>query len=153
MQTEPSTQTLLQSMLQSSLECARIVELIDEVLLLLSQKRRTLEEKAIAEYFHKVVLIQCQLIVVLHKNPAEPKTVLDEKSIAILGNLQIVNEKLRICIEDLLKITRYNLNHLEQYYEYDYCAKLISSPGYLEELDNALKDLDNTYAKAQHEHR
>ena len=141
MQPETPPLTPMQTVLQSSLESSRIIELIDEVLLSLSQKRTTLEEKTIAEYFHKIVKVQCLLLSSLHSSLLETGRGQPSLGDAWLVRLQNVNEKCRTRIEELLKIVKYNLNHLEQYFEYDYCAKLIEQPGFLEEYEELLTDL------------
>ncbi len=136
--------TPLQTLLQSSLECSRIIELIDEVLLLLSQKRTTLEEKTIAEFFHKLVKSQCTVLSVLHSCLLETGRGQPRIGPEQLARLQNVNEKVRTRIEELLKIVNYNMNHLEQYFEYDYCAKLIEEPGFLQDYDEVISELQST---------
>lgn len=147
MQSETTPATPLQTILQSSLECSRIVEMIDEVLLLLSQKRRTLEEKAIAEYFHRIVVALSTILFMLHGWLIETDASEQNFPAEVFKRLQNVNENLRNRIEDLLKIVKYNLNHLEQYFEYDYCAKLIAEPGLIEELEAVLADLEIALSK------
>jgi hypothetical protein len=138
MQSETPPLTPLQTLLQRSLECSRIIEMIDEVLLALSQKRTTLEEKTIAEYFHRIVGTLCTVLSLLHSCLLE--TGRGQPAIAPehIQRLQIVNENVRNRIEELLKIVNYNMNHLEQYFEYDYCAKLIEEPGFLQEYQEVI---------------
>ena len=140
----------LQIALNASLECSRIVELMNEVLILLTQKRRTLEEKAIAEYFHKSIIIHAGIICKIHQwaneAAAEPDTQLFS---SVFEKLQTVNEKLRIRVEELLKVVRYNLNYLEQYFEYDFYTKLTAEPPILADLEAVLQGMQEIYAQAE----
>lgn len=146
MQPETPSLTPLQTLLQSSLESSRIIELIDEVLLLLSRKRTTLEEKTIAEYFHKLVKSLCTVLSLIHGCLLETGRGQPSIGESQLQRLQNVNEKVRTRIEELLKIVNYNMNHLEQYFEYDFCAKLIEEPGFLEEYEEVIGDLEKSVA-------
>lgn len=146
MQPETPPPTPLQTLLQSSLDCSRIIEMIDEVLLLLSQKRTTLEEKTIAEYFHKLVRALCTVLSLLHGCLLETGRGQPTVAPEHVQRLQIVNEKVRIRIEELLKIVNYNMNHLEQYFEYDYCAKLIEEPGFIQDYEEVISLLQASTA-------
>lgn len=121
-----------------SRQIAEIVFTVDEILLLFKQKRTTLEEKMIAKYFHELVErfakltghIHRQLILLDdHKLPGqEARTALFE-----------LNTSVKCTVDELLKITRYNFNFLEQYFEHDYFESLVQKHQFMEALDSLSK--------------
>lgn len=124
-----------------SRESAEIVALLDEALFALSQKRSTLEEKAISRYFHELVQLYGTIIALVHKRLVNG--VLEDKAeLVTLESLQNINTSVKDSVEDLLKIIRYNLNFLEQYYEYDYASKLTRDSGYISGLENIVTKLE-----------
>lgn len=134
--------TPAQLVLTNSLESANIIVLIDESLLLLSQKRVTLEEKAIAAYFHKLVQSYAGIITELHVSMSSTQKT-ENTTIEVLARLRTVNENVRSCVQELLKILNYDLNYLEQYFEYDYCAKLINNQDHFLCLEAIKAELKN----------
>lgn len=134
MQSDELALKLIQVVLQQSDESAKLISLIDECLLLLSEKRRTLEEKAIAEYFHQLASCYAGVLVLLHSCMSTQDS-LEQPVLDLVNILRTVNEKVRNCVEELLKILKYNLNFLEQYFEYDYCARLRNNPELLDALE------------------
>jgi len=125
MQSE-ETLTPIQLALTESLSAASLVALTDESLLILNQKRRTLEEKAISKYFHRLSRANANIIAQLHSRIYEHDSI-DENTVEQLHRLRTVNENVRSCVAELLKILKYDFNYLEQYYEYDYCARLLNN--------------------------
>ena len=123
----------LETILSGTAESARNIALLNEAITLLLQKRRTLEEKAITRYFHELISAYGRLIAHLHICMAKSDA-LDDSIVAAMDRLRTVNEKVRTCAEELLKIFKYNLNFLEQYFEYDYCSKLINEENLITEL-------------------
>lgn len=121
--------------LSTSREASLLIALIDETLILLSQKRRTLEEKAIAGYFHRLSSRYALLISSLHEFLASGDSV-PCSAAEVFSKLQEVNENVRLRVEELLKTVKYNLNFLEQYFEYDYCAKLLYEDNFLADLES-----------------
>lgn len=129
---------LFEQALLSSKECSEIISIIDESLILLAQKRRTLEEKAIITHFHVFVQLYGSIITLLHEYISGLRYE-TERLKTQLNRLRTVNENLRKSVEELLKILKYNFNFLEQYFEYDYCAKLLNESEFKEDLQ-AVKD-------------
>lgn len=135
-----------QLILQQSENCSKNIMLICQSLLLLSQKRRTLEEKAIASYFHELVRENAKIIELLHSHLSSNSSSA-QKTLELLHRLQTVNENLRTRIEELLKILNYDFNFLEQYFEYDYCARLLERKE-LEELQQIKTGLSSCVSQA-----
>ena len=131
-----------EKILTESMNCSKNVTLICQSLLLLSQKRRTLEEKAIIAYFNELAIVNAKIIELLHSCISNSRS-LGQSTDEILGKLQTVNENVCSRIEELLKILNYNFNFLEQYFEYDYCAKLLEKKE-LQELEKIKLNLSNS---------
>lgn len=108
-----------------SKECHENSMLLDECLLLLSSKRRTLEEKIIIKYFQELACSIAGIIKGLHM--CMLRTPIIEPSQHDLERLQTVNEKLSRILSDLLKILNYDFNFLEQYFEHDFSSSLLSN--------------------------
>lgn len=140
---ESSTEQLL---LQQSQNCSQNIMLICQSLLLLSQKRRTLEEKAIAAYFHELASENATIIKLLHAGISNTGSSA-ETTAEVLCRLQTVNEILRTSIEELLKILNYNFNFLEQYFEYDYCTRMLEKKD-LAELQQIKAALSSCFSTA-----
>lgn len=122
--------------LASSLSCASTVSRIDESLLILSQKRRTVEEKIIFRYFHRLAAAYAGILNFLHTSALHEES-LDSELVHLLNRLQIVSANVCECVDELLKILKYDFNYLEQYFEYDYSARLLANeqlPAELEEI-------------------
>ena len=135
-----------QLILQQSENCSKNIMLICQSLLLLSQKRSTLEEKAIAAYFHEIVRESARLIDLLHSEISNSKSI-GETTVELLDRLRTVNENLRSLIEELLKILNYDFNFLEQYFEYDYCNHLLERKE-LDELQQIKAGLASSFCQA-----
>lgn len=131
-----------QAMLFSQRACTNIL-LMDEAILLLAQKRRTLEEKAIANHFHSLIEAYSRVIALLHMYMSKNSD-LDERMLVTIHKLRTVNEKVRNRVEELLKIIKYDLNFLEQYFEYEYCGKLLDEDTFLRDVNEALTELEGT---------
>lgn len=130
---KPKASTALELTLDASLECAQLVAVIDEVLFALSQKRSTLEEKSISSYLHKLTVEYGHSLAFLHAKPQDMS--LEAGAwLSALKSLRSINEKVSNSVHELLKIIRFNLNFLEQYFEYDYAFNLTQNSGFLEEL-------------------
>lgn len=131
---EKSDLTPLELKLLSCRDGSQVLLHIDECLLLLSQKRRTLEEKIIIRFFCKLAASYAAILRSLHENEPQSDPDLVTEPIAALERLQTVNENLDTLVQDLLKIIKYNLNFLEQYFEYDFSNKLLNNEQILQEL-------------------
>lgn len=130
----------LEIMVSVSGEASSNILLMNEAITLLLRKRRTLEEKAIARYFHCLINAYGRLIAHLHKHMSEDAAI-DDSLIATLDRLRTVNENVRSSVDALLKILKYDLNFLEQYFEYDYCSKLLNETNLMGNLEELLDEL------------
>lgn len=135
-----------QLLLQETENCSKNIMLISRSLLLLSQKRRTLEEKAIAAYFHEIVSQSAKIIDLLHSEISN-SALLGQTTVELLDRLQNVNENLHNRIEELLKILNYDLNFLEQYFEYDFCSSMLEKKE-LHELQQIEAGLSSCFSQA-----
>ena len=124
---------LLQQM-QCITECLGI---LTEVLFILNGKRETLEERRIKEIFHGLAIVLCRYLERLHQITLS-NTVPNPERIEEASKLF---EEIRLSVSELRKIARYNLNFLEQYFEYDYCAKLHSEHLFIERVEVLFSDL------------
>ncbi len=132
---------LQQAVLFSQRACTNIL-LMDEAILLLAQKRQTLEEKAIANHFHSLIEAYSRVIALLHMYMSSNSD-LDERKLVTIHKLQSVNEKVRSRVDELLKIIKYDLNFLEQYFEYEYCGRLLNEDTFLRDVNAALTELES----------
>ena len=109
----------------------KIIDTIGQALADLSEKRVTLEEKMIRAHLHQVSA-QCADII------REAHLVLSSHSDAIalpaLDGLPEMTSEILAVVSDLLKTVRYNLNYLEQYYEYDFNLRLENEYHFVERL-------------------
>ncbi len=129
LQTEP-----LLELLKLDIQC---LNLITETLLILNGKRETLEEKMIKSIFHKLANAMSKAIEVVNSTCLEKKFPQPE---AVVESSNLF-EEIRLSVSELLKICRYDLNFLEQYFEYDYCAKLHSKQRFVERVEEAIEEL------------
>ena len=133
----------------------RLALKIDEVVGRLGEKRVTLEEKMIRSYFHQVGANLLELSAWLNRALAAATTPLGEPAVAsdpaaagdgckaakLLSTAEIQAESMALdqlldrlepSIDELLKVLRYDLNFVEQYFEFNYLAssttKSTSSP-------------------------
>jgi hypothetical protein len=135
LQSEP----LLQ-LVKLDLEC---LNLITETLLILNAKRETLEEKLISSIFLKLANGLSETIELLNSCCLE-KQFPQHETVVEASNLF---EEIRLSVSELLKICRYDLNFLEQYFEYDYCAKLHSEQRFVERVEETFKELSKALSK------
>jgi hypothetical protein len=119
-------------------QLAEAIGMMSEVIEALSEKRETLEEKMIKTYFHKFSISCCVCIQNVHQIFQRNPLALAGQSIEILHAL---NQELGAALRELLKIVRYNLNFLEQYFEYDFNAKLHNDFLFQERLEQVLDQL------------
>ena len=121
---------LLDEWLGESRFCAQIISAIDEALALLAAKRTTLEEKIIKRELHTCVHHYARLLVKLHESLANDK----EPKVELLEQLRTLNFRVHAVIGDLLRALRYNLNYVEQYFEFDFSSRLTQEHQFAEEL-------------------
>lgn len=144
--------------------CDQLLKLglkIDEVIGRLCEKRVTLEEKMIRTYFHKVTINNLTLATSFHQLLASFYSVgikarNEKKSEEIVNLGKGVQEllpdtreyltKLDGTLEELLKVLRYDLNYLEQYFEHGYYSKLANDEQFLEKSQDCLRFLEKHMA-------
>ncbi len=132
------------------MEASKNLSLLNESLYLLSQKRRTLEEKTIASHFHRLSIIYAQMIEIVHKHfysVEKFETESNHDFANLLTELRTVNEKLGSFVSELLKILKYDFNFLEQYFEYDYCGRLLNEVATIDFLESSLAKLESLLEK------
>lgn len=121
-----------------SKQVAHIIGTIDDTLLLLTEKRTTLEEKMIAKYFHELAEHYGRLAACIHHHCLKTS----EETLPS-GNLREdtynLNCRVKSTVDELLKIVRYNFNFLEQYFEHDYFESLVEEHKFIEALEALLK--------------
>lgn len=132
---------------------------IHEVVERFSEKRVTLEEKMIRSYFHEMAAVLFIINATVHrqmsqiytrvgnqnqrKEPADlpqgaARTKETEESLnelaAALEELRGLQEKISVQLADLLKVLAYNLNFMEQYFEYGFYTRINNDDNCLEAL-------------------
>jgi hypothetical protein len=132
---------------------------IDEVVGRLSEKRVTLEEKMIRSYFHQIAANLLGVCALLHRSLALATTPRGVESVEGADIGQEVNisrqvniadsatisaacqpfndflDRLESNVDELLKALRYNLNYVEQYFEFNYYGKLTNEDKFLEDAE------------------
>lgn len=120
---------------EESHRIANLIASISEALARLCDKRRTLEERIIIRNLceltagYGAVLNRVNLL--LAKDLDIP-----ERAITSLRDL---NSKADQAIGDLLKMIRFNLNYLEQYYEHTFAARLTEEHRFPEAINSILE--------------
>jgi hypothetical protein len=136
---------------------------IDEVVGRLSEKRVTLEEKMIRSYFHQVAANLLELSACFNRalaNATTPKGVTQGAApvdsclpvtMPTTEQIRIASEaldqylgRLEIDIDRLLKALRYDLNYVEQYFEFNYYGKLTNEDNFLADSASLLSQLKSS---------
>lgn len=118
--------------LEVTLTLGELIAAISRALFILRQKRRTLEEKAIARYLHRAAHLLGLMAAGLHElleQGGEQRVDCNQ-----LEQLSTTATDLKQRVDELLKILHFNLNFLEQYFEYDFFAKLSNESNVIEQL-------------------
>ncbi len=112
-----------------------IVKNISEALIMMAEKRTTLEEKMINAYLTELASAHGQIIEHIFSNLSKINKKVPK---AILAELHELDDKLLASVEDFLRAARHDLNYLEQYFEYDFYRSLKDSK-YLEDSERILE--------------
>lgn len=118
---------------------AQALSLIAEALILLSEKRETLEEKLIKTYFARLSICCSSCL---------EKTIRLSQGRSAPGltppgeELEPLLEELLTALQESLKVVRYDFNFLEQYYEHAFFQKLENEYLFLERLGQVSSQLD-----------
>jgi hypothetical protein len=122
-----------------------IISKVGEVVIVLSDKRVTLEEKMIRMYLHEVAAVagrSASLLHLLTTSGAYP----DKQ---FLTNLESVVVELITALDELLKMARYDPNVLEQYFEHDFYDKMRTEQLFIERLQDIETKLSAQLATAK----
>ena len=104
----------------------------------LSEKRVTLEEKMIRRHLHQLSALFGKVTEEAHQMLASHY---DANTETTLDELHTLSIEVQNVVADLLKIIRYNLNFLEQYYEYDYYSRLENDHKFVDRTQKIVDDL------------
>ncbi len=110
-----------------------IIDKICEVLLVLTGKRETLEEKMIFRHLHTIASRLGLIMSVAHAALADRK---EFSTPDVLGGFRDLGLKMQEVLDDFLKAARYDPNFLEQYYEHAFYARLVDEYRFLEQIDS-----------------
>ncbi|HEY9732943.1 MAG TPA: hypothetical protein V6C89_13585 [Drouetiella sp.] len=111
----------------------------------LSEKRVTLEEKMIRMHLHQLSSLFARVTQEAHQMLASHY---DANAEIALDELQSLSIEVQNVVADLLKIIRYNLNFLEQYYEYDYLSRLENDHKFVDRAQKIVEDLRTAVANS-----
>lgn len=109
-----------------------IVNIAIDCILLLSSKRTTLEDKAIAKYLHLAIIECTNILKSIHFCLANNLHVDKE----LLEELSNANSKIKETLDEFLKMLKYDFNFFEQYFEFDFLIHLNNENNFLEKLQN-----------------
>ena len=107
---------------------AEVISKVGEAVILLSDKRVTLEEKMIRRYLHELSAIAAQAIRAIHLLTRDGASCEDE----IFGGLDQITGQILDSLNELLKVAHYDLNFLEQYFEKQFYDNLINQSRFIE---------------------
>jgi hypothetical protein len=105
-------------------ECRQILSVIEKIgqtIIFLNSKRSTLEEKMIKSYLSEVAANLSAIVSELYQTIGKGDSVFPE---ALLLSLRELVSEAADGLDELIKICNYNPNHLEQYFEHDYLARI-----------------------------
>lgn len=111
----------------------------------LSEKRVTLEEKMIRMHLHQLSALFGRVAEEAHQMLASHYDVNAETA---LDELRTLGVEVQNVVADLIKIIRYNLNFLEQYYEYDYYSRLQNDHKFVDRTQKIVDELQALVANA-----
>ncbi|MBP9091797.1 hypothetical protein KBI23_12300 [bacterium] len=137
--------------------CLTLTIKINEIISRMTEKRVTLEEKMIRTYFHQFAANLVSCAASIHQSLAnaygDGTTRHEQKTQAIVtlaGELLARSNALEellgaseVIVDDLLKILRYDLNFLEQYYEYGLYTKLTNECDFVVKSKELLQSINN----------
>lgn len=121
----------LSSWLPELSNLSKINEQIGEALTSLSEKRVTLEEKMIRMYLHQLAAQSGDVIREAHLLLTSQSEAMTD---SMLDELRSLTSEVLAVVAELLKMIRYDLNFLEQYYEYDFYSRLQNDCHFVERM-------------------
>jgi len=135
-------ETRMKRILETLDKTLKLALKIDEVVGRLSEKRVTLEEKMIRSYFHQVQANLLEISAAFNRSLASATTPKSENDSAprpcttevikdAAETLDRFLDTLESAVDELLKVLRYDLNFVEQYFEFNYYGKLTNEYNFL----------------------
>lgn len=111
----------------------------------LSEKRVTLEEKLIRAHLHQLSAQSARVTQEAHQLLTSHYDALSQNT---LDELIALTAEVKNVVADLIKIIRYNLNFLEQYFEYDYYSRLQNEHKFVERMQKIVEQLQTIQTNA-----
>lgn len=115
------------------------LHLIAQINSKLAAKRTTLEEKMIRNSLHELGSTIGMSVTSHHRNYLNEDAKTQPISVEVLNDLDKLNEEISAVLTEFLKMANYNPNFLEQYYEYDFAAKLLYEHKFNERLQDIVE--------------
>ncbi|MBP7862199.1 hypothetical protein KA183_10980 [bacterium] len=115
---------------------------IAQIASILANKRTTLEERMIRNSLHQIGSTIAMSVTSFHRNWLEDpslKAISKSASVEVLNSLKQISQEIDSVLSEFLKMANYNSNFLEQYYEFDFNAKLMYEHKFNERLLEQLK--------------
>lgn len=122
----------LESAMRAANGLTNLSSTIVEIVLELANKRVTLEEKMIKVYLHELAVVASHLVAVLHSITRDGA----KSESDVIAEVAQITQEAQASVDELLKIIRYDLNFLEQYFEKDFYDKMALEHKYVERLQN-----------------
>jgi hypothetical protein len=113
------------ALLGVSKQSSQLLGKISDSLQLLLEKRITLEEKMIRDYYLQLAYTHSEILRELFFCILNPDRTLVESK--IIAELTEVNEKILLRLDEFLKAATHDLNYLEQYFEHEFYKDLDQS--------------------------
>lgn len=131
----------IESLLCECLSClSSNLFVIAQITSKLASKRTTLEERMIRNSLHELGSTIGMSVTSFHQNwLKDPGLKVNSLSPEHLNTLLQLSNEINKVMSEFLKMANYNLNFLEQYYEYDFNAKLLYEYRFNERLQEQLK--------------
>lgn len=108
----------------------------------LANKRTTLEERMIRNSLHQIGSTIGMSVTSFHRTWLDDpslKAISKPSSVEALNSLKQISQEIDSALSEFLKMANYNSNFLEQYYEFDFNAKLMYEHKFNERLLEQLK--------------
>jgi hypothetical protein len=132
MTTTPEEPNLIESAMAEAGRLAQIMRLVADCVSTLADKRVTLEEKMLRAYLHNLAIIGAKCAARVHELTRDGA----KSDLEIFSELSVVTEETIVALSELLKISRYDLNFLEQYFEHGFYNKLLNEYKFIERLES-----------------
>ncbi len=115
------------------------LHLIGQIINKLAAKRITLEEKMIRNCLHELGSTIGMSVTSAHLKYLNEDAKTQPISVEVLNDLDKLNEEIGAVLSEFMKMANFNPNFLEQYYEYDFAAKLLYEHKFNERLQDIVE--------------